>query len=153
MLYRTQISAVFVFLFSLSQSLFSQNASHTFQIETTRGIMKCILFAETPMHAENFAKLFSEGYYDGLLFHRVIQDFMIQTVDPNSRNAPKGGLLGQGGPSYTIPAEFHPDLYHRKGMLASARQGDKTNPGRPLLLAANHPGSKNTLRQNPGKDC
>jgi len=130
MLYRIQISTVIVFLFSVSQSLFSQKAAHTIQLETTSGVMKCILFEETPMHAENFIKLFREGYYEGLLFHRVIHGFMIQTGDPNSRNAFKGQVLGHGGPDYTIPAEFHPDLYHRKGVLASARHGDQINPGK-----------------------
>jgi len=128
MLYRLQISTVIVFLLSASHSLYSQRAAHTIQLETTSGAMKCILFEETPMHTENFIKLFREGYYDGLLFHRVIDGFMIQTGDPNSINALKGQVLGQGGPAYTIPAEFHPDLYHRKGMLASARQGDQINP-------------------------
>jgi cyclophilin family peptidyl-prolyl cis-trans isomerase len=130
MLYRIQISAFIVFLFSVSQSLFSQRAAHRFQLETSFGDMKCILFEETPMHAENFVKLFREGYYDGVLFHRVIRDFMIQTGDPDSKNAQKGEVLGHGGPDYTIPAEFHPDLYHRKGVLASARQGDQLNPGK-----------------------
>ena len=92
--------------------------------------MKCILYSETPMHAENFVKLAQEGYYDGQLFHRVISGFMIQTGDPNSKTAKKGQLLGGGGPGYTIPGEFHPSLYHKKGALATARQGDQVNPNK-----------------------
>jgi peptidyl-prolyl cis-trans isomerase B (cyclophilin B) len=82
------------------------------------------------MHAENFIKLSQEGYYDGQLFHRVISGFMIQTGDPNSKIAKKGQLLGGGGPGYTIPGEFHPSLYHKKGALATARQGDQVNPNK-----------------------
>jgi peptidyl-prolyl cis-trans isomerase B (cyclophilin B) len=82
------------------------------------------------MHADNFAELAEKGFYNGLLFHRVISDFMIQTGDPDSRNAKKGVMLGYGDAGYKIPAEFHPDLYHKKGVLAAARQGDHINPGR-----------------------
>lgn len=92
--------------------------------------MKCILYEETPLHAENFIKLAQGGFYDGLLFHRVISDFMIQTGDPNSRNASKGEALGYGDSGYTVPGEFHPGLYHKKGVLAAARQGDRINPDR-----------------------
>ena len=92
--------------------------------------MKCVLFDAAPMHADNFVKLAKDGFYDGLLFHRVIDNFMIQTGDPDSRNAGDGVMLGAGGPEYTIPPEFHPDLYHRKGVLAAARQGDHINPGK-----------------------
>jgi peptidyl-prolyl cis-trans isomerase B (cyclophilin B) len=82
------------------------------------------------MHTYNFIELVNEGIYNGVLFHRVIKDFMIQTGDPDTKNAEKGALLGRGGPGYTIPPEFHPDYYHKKGALASARQGDKINPSR-----------------------
>lgn len=92
--------------------------------------MKCILYKETPMHADNFVELCNKGFYDGLLFHRVIEGFMIQTGDPDSRDAKKGSMLGFGDSGYTIPGEFNPDLYHRKGVLAAARQGDQVNPGR-----------------------
>lgn len=80
------------------------------------------------MHTENFLKLINEGFYNGVLFHRVINNFMIQTGDPNSRKAHKGEMLGYGDPGYTVPAEFHPALYHRKGVLATARQPDQNNP-------------------------
>ena len=82
------------------------------------------------MHADNFVELSEKGFYNGLLFHRVISNFMIQTGDPNSRNAEKGAVLGYGDSGYRIPAEFHPALYHKKGALAAARQGDQMNPGR-----------------------
>lgn len=130
MTYRIQIIFLFILLFAFSSQLLSQKSAHTLLIETSKGNMKFILYEETPMHADNFVKLVNEGFYDGLLFHRVIRDFMIQTGDPNSRNARKGVMLGQGGPAYYTPAEFHPDLYHRKGVLAAARQGDQLNPNR-----------------------
>ena len=97
-------------------------------METNLGTMKIKLYKETPLHAENFLKLVNEGYYNGQLFHRVIQNFMIQAGDPNSINAKPGVRLGTGGPSYTIPAEFVPKYYHKKGALAAARQGDQINP-------------------------
>ena len=97
-------------------------------IETSMGNIKVELYNETPHHRDNFIKLVKEGYYNGMLFHRVIKDFMIQTGDPKSRNAPKGVPLGSGGPGYTIPAEFNPNLIHKKGALAAARTGDNVNP-------------------------
>lgn len=97
-------------------------------IHTQYGDMVLILFDETPKHKENFLKLVSEKYYDSTLFHRVISGFMIQGGDPDSKNAPAGQHLGQGGPTYTIPAEFNSSLYHEKGALAAARTGDQVNP-------------------------
>ncbi|MBQ0016200.1 MAG: peptidylprolyl isomerase [Bacteroidales bacterium] len=97
-------------------------------IETDYGVMIAELYNETPQHKKNFLKLVREGFYDGLLFHRVIKDFMIQGGDPNSKNAPAGMPLGSGNLGYTIPAEFRNDLYHRRGALAAARQGDQVNP-------------------------
>ena len=130
MIYKIQIIGVFVLLMFVSASLLSQTTAHTVLIETNKGNMKCVLYEEASMHADNFIKLVKESFYDGILFHRVIPDFMIQTGDPNSKNAAKGVSLGQGGPGYTVPAEFHPDLYHRKGVLAAARLGDNINPSR-----------------------
>ena len=115
---------------TLFQTAEAQTPAYTIQIETSMGSMKCILYEQTPMHTENFIKLVKEGTYNGVLFHRVIKDFMIQTGDPETKNAPAGAMLGTGGVGYTIPAEFHPDLYHKKGAIASARQGDQTNPNR-----------------------
>jgi len=88
------------------------------------------LYDETPIHRDNFIKLAKEGYYDGTLFHRVIKDFMIQGGDPDSKGAPAGKMLGVGGPDYTLEAEIKPDLLHKRGALAAARQGDEVNPER-----------------------
>jgi peptidyl-prolyl cis-trans isomerase B (cyclophilin B) len=92
--------------------------------------MEVLLYDETPLHRDNFLKLVDEKYYDGTLFHRVIKDFMIQGGDPDSKNAAPGAMLGSGGPGYTLPAEILPQLYHKKGALAAARQGDNVNPER-----------------------
>ncbi|MBO4580711.1 MAG: peptidylprolyl isomerase [Bacteroidales bacterium] len=99
-------------------------------ISTSLGDIKVRLYDETPLHRDNFIKLVKEGYYDGLLFHRVIDNFMIQGGDPDSRDAAPGTMLGKGGPDYTIPAEITPDLKHKKGALAAARMGDNVNPQR-----------------------
>ena len=98
------------------------------KIETTMGDIVVRLYNETPLHRDNFIKLVREGVYDGLIFHRVIRNFMIQGGDPNSRTAKQGQMLGDGTLGYTIPAEFVPTLYHKKGALAAARQGDNVNP-------------------------
>ena len=90
---------------------------------TTLGDVTLKLYDETPQHRDNFEKLVKEGFYDGLLFHRVIKDFMVQGGDPESKDAPANKQLGGGGPGYTIPAEFNPSLYHKKGALAAARTG------------------------------
>lgn len=97
-------------------------------ISTEFGDMIIQLYEETPQHRENFLKLTRESYYDSLLFHRVIKNFMIQGGDPDSRGAAPGTRLGTGGPGYTIPAEFNPKFIHKKGALAAARQGDQVNP-------------------------
>ncbi len=99
-------------------------------LRTDKGDMTIMLHNETPGHRDNFVKLAEEGFYDGLLFHRVIEGFMIQTGDPMSKDAVPGEPLGSGGPGYTIPAEFVPELFHQKGALAAARQGDQVNPER-----------------------
>lgn len=106
-------------------------AGPTLQIETTAGPIKIRLYDDTPLHRDNFLKLAKEGYYDGVLFHRVIKDFMVQTGDPDSKNAQPGAMLGAGSPDYTIPAEFvYPKHYHKYGALAAARTGDDMNPER-----------------------
>jgi cyclophilin family peptidyl-prolyl cis-trans isomerase len=86
------------------------------------------LYNETPLHRDNFIKLVNEKYYDGVLFHRVIKDFMIQGGDPDSKTAKPNQQLGNGGPNYTIPAEINVNLIHKKGALAAARLGDNVNP-------------------------
>lgn len=97
-------------------------------IVTDYGIIKIRLYDQTPLHRDNFIKLVKGHYYDSLLFHRVIRSFMIQGGDPDSKRAPYGAELGNGGPDYTIPAEFRPELFHKKGALAAARDGDLDNP-------------------------
>ncbi len=101
---------------------------NTFVIHTDFGDMKGRLYDETPLHRDNFIKLVNAGFYDSLLFHRVIKNFMIQGGDPDSKNAAAGKQLGNGGPGYTIPAEFNPNLIHKKGALCAARMGDNVNP-------------------------
>ena len=99
-----------------------------FNIVTNFGTMKIKLYDKTPKHRENFTKLVSEKYYDGIRFHRVIEGFMIQTGDPYSRDLAMANAWGTGGPEYTIPAEFVSQYYHKKGALAAARKGDMANP-------------------------
>ena len=98
------------------------------EIETDYGIMIAELSDETPLHRDNFSKLAEEGFYNDLIFHRVIQNFMIQGGDPKSKDAPPGTSLGGGGPGYEIPAEFNTALVHVKGALAAARTPDQVNP-------------------------
>lgn len=99
-------------------------------ISTEYGDMVVALYNDTPLHRDNFIKLAKEGFYDGLLFHRVIKDFMIQGGDPESKGAAPGKRLGGGGPGYQVPAEIVKGRYHKKGALAAARQGDNVNPER-----------------------
>lgn len=101
------------------------------RLETTRGNITIALYDETPVHRDNFVRLAREGYYDSLLFHRVIEDFMIQGGDPDSRHALPGAHLGEGGPGYDLPAEIRlPQCYHRRGAVAAAREADNLNPER-----------------------
>lgn len=98
------------------------------KLETTMGNITVALYNETPKHHDNFIKLVKEGVYDSTLFHRVIKQFMIQAGDPDSKNASDTAMLGSGDVGYTIPAEFNPKFFHKKGVLAAARQGDDVNP-------------------------
>ena len=98
------------------------------KIQTMLGDIVVRLYDETPIHRDNFIKLAKEGYFDGTLFHRVIKDFMIQGGDPDSKGAPAGKMLGVGGPDYTLEAEIKDGLFHKRGALAAARQGDEVNP-------------------------
>ena len=98
------------------------------KLETTMGNITVALYNETPKHRDNFIKLVKEGVYDSTLFHRVIKQFMIQAGDPDSKNASDTAMLGSSDVGYTIPAEFNPKFFHKKGVLAAARQGDDVNP-------------------------
>ncbi len=118
-------------LISVIEIAVSQTQSNeTVLIETTFGNMKVKLFNETKLHKANFLKLVSEHFYDSLLFHRVIEGFMIQGGDPYSKHADAFKLLGDSDLHYTIPAEFNKNLFHKKGMLCAARNGDDVNPSK-----------------------
>lgn len=131
--------AFFAFFLMMAFVGFSQNVenhvstsekTYFVQIETDYGTMVIKLYNETPLHRDNFLKLVGKGFYDGLLFHRVINHFMIQGGDPDSKDAKPGQPLGEGGLGYTVPAEFVPGLFHKKGVLAAARLSDQENPER-----------------------
>lgn len=99
------------------------------EVETSVGPFTVLLYGDTPKHRDNFVKLVKEGYYNGTLFHRVINEFMVQAGDPDSKTAKPGQALGSGGPDYTIEAEIvYPKHFHKRGALAAARQGDQVNP-------------------------
>lgn len=100
------------------------------RISTNYGDLVVKLYDQTPLHRDNFIKLVKEGFYEGTLFHRVIKGFMIQGGDPDSKGAPKGKRLGSGDVGYTIPSEIEPSLFHKRGALCAARQGDQVNPER-----------------------
>ncbi len=100
------------------------------ELETTFGTMTILLYDATPKHRDNFLKLVEDGFYNGLLFHRVMNGFMVQGGDPKSKNAAPNMALGTGGPGYTVDAEFLDSLVHVKGALAAARQPDGVNPAK-----------------------
>lgn len=120
------------FLISLAQvpsvRLKDRDRHRDIKLKTTEGTIILRLSDSTPLHRDNFLRLVKAHYFDGLLFHRVIRNFMIQGGDPDSKKAPAHQPLGNGGPGYTIPAEFRAGLFHRKGVLAAAREGDNINP-------------------------
>ncbi|MCB2197339.1 MAG: peptidylprolyl isomerase [Bacteroidetes bacterium] len=120
--------ALTVFLLSCTTEKKEKKEDQLYKIETIYGDMIFKLYDATPLHKANFEKLINQGYFDGLLFHRVIDSFMIQGGDPDSRNAAPGEMLGNGGPGYTIPAEFVDTIFHKKGVIAAAREGDNVNP-------------------------
>src|SRR5215203_3200285 len=118
-------------LFSFSQQnikLKKKDRKRDVELTTTNGSIVLRLSDSTLLHRDNFLRLVKSGYYDGLLFHRVIKNFMIQAGDPKSKDAQGGQLLGDGGPGYTLPPEFRTTLFHKRGVLAAARQGDDINP-------------------------
>lgn len=113
----------------VAQKIDSLPAEPVFDIITNLGIIKVKLYEGTPKHRENFARLAFSGYYDGILFHRVINGFMIQAGDPQTKDPNSdSSRWGTGGPDYTVSAEFVSDYKHLKGALAAARRGDAANP-------------------------
>jgi len=127
-----KIVFLLVCIFLCSQIVFSQqnirlkkkDRKRDVELLTTHGTIVLRLYDSTPLHRDNFLRLVKSHYYDSVLFHRVIQNFMIQAGDPNSKNAGTGIALGNGGPSYKIPAEFRVTLFHKKGVLAAARDNN-----------------------------
>lgn len=114
----------------LSNGLRKKDLTKDISVLTTKGEIVLRLSDSTPLHRDNFLKLVKQHYYDSILFHRVIRNFMIQAGDPNSKRAEKGKSLGNGGPEYTVPAEIISTFFHKKGVLAAARTGDDVNPKR-----------------------
>lgn len=100
------------------------------KISTTDGDMVIKLYKETPLHRDNFVKLAKKGFYDNILFHRIINGFMIQCGDPLTKDSTQIARFGTGGPGYTLPAEIKPEFTHKKGALAAARRGDAVNPAK-----------------------
>jgi len=125
-----RIPLLFTLILSIIVSGCAQKKDFVVTIKTRYGNMVAILYDETPQHKANFIKLAKEHYYDSTLFHRVIQGFMIQGGDPDSKKAKPGQQLGMGGPGYTIPAEFNPKFFHEKGALSAARLNDAQNPAK-----------------------
>ena len=124
-----------LFLTLLAVSVYAQQSSDTLRhevlLETDSGNIRIRLYNETPLHRDNFLKLVRSGAYDGVLFHRVIRDFMVQTGDMGSKNAKPGQALGDTPERYSLPAEIHyPELLHRRGAVAAARESDDVNPQR-----------------------
>jgi cyclophilin family peptidyl-prolyl cis-trans isomerase len=117
-----------VSLIFLVTSFDSKEKEQLVLLETNFGKLTFKLYNETPQHRDNMIKLVENKYYDSLIFHRVIKDFMIQCGDPNSKGAARNQMLGTGGPGYTIPAEFYPGLIHKKGAISAARLDDSQNP-------------------------
>lgn len=126
-----------VLFLTFSVNSFASKPKHRFaRIKTSKGECIVLLYNSTPKHRDNFIKLAQTGYYNGTLFHRVIKDFMIQGGDPDSKNAAPDQQLGEGGPSYRIEAEFQPNLFHKKGALAAARDNnpEKASSGSQFYL-------------------
>jgi len=123
-------SALLLVAFVMMSFNLFKGGEEVVEISTDQGTILLWLYKDTPKHRENFLKLVKEGFYNQTTFHRVIKDFMIQGGDPNTKDPAKANLAGQGGPGYTIDAELNVHHYHKRGVLAAARQGDRVNPDR-----------------------
>lgn len=146
------IALVLTAFITLSMLSETQAQSTKVKMKTSMGDITIVLYDDTPLHRDNFVKLVTQKYYDGLLFHRIIPQFMIQGGDPNSKDAKPGTQLGTGGPGYTVPAEFRPNHWHKKGALAAARTGGPGNPqmassGSQFYIVVGKPCSLNELAQ------
>ena len=130
MLKKFLVTGILIYLMACSstRTATSKLRQPRIKLTTDSGVIVLRLYNQTPLHRDNFLKLVKQHYFDNLLFHRVIKNFMIQGGDPNSKNALPHIQLGNGGPNYTIPAEFDTSLFHKKGVLAAAREGDNVNP-------------------------
>ena len=122
------LSAIYLSLGFLFSCYSAQSDSIKIEMITNKGRMVLFLYPETPNHQQNFIKLVNQKFYDGVLFHRVMKDFMAQAGDPNSKNEQFTGALGQSSEGETIPSEFTAKYFHKKGALAAARQPDNINP-------------------------
>jgi peptidyl-prolyl cis-trans isomerase B (cyclophilin B) len=134
----------------------TQKKDHVVTIKTKFGDMIAILYDSTPKHKANFIKLAKDHYYDSLIFHRVIEGFMIQGGDPESKKAQPGQRLGNGGPGYTIESEIKPKFFHEKGALSAARLGDQVNPakassGSQFYIVQGKKYSANEIKLDPQK--
>src|SRR5688500_3424741 len=112
----------------LNTKLKKKDRKRDIEMVTDKGTIILRLYDETPQHRDNFLRLVKRRHYDGMLIHRVIRNFMIQSGDHKSKQAAAGDTLGEGDLDYNVPAEFHPSLFHKKGVLAAAREGDQANP-------------------------
>lgn len=112
----------------IAEGIRKNDLKRDIELETSKGNIVLRLSDSTPLHRNNFIKLVKQHYYDSIIFHRVIKNFMIQAGDPNTKQAKPNERMGNGGPGYTVPAEIRPSLFHRKGVLAAARMGDNVNP-------------------------
>lgn len=134
----------------------TQKKDHVVTIKTKFGDMVAILYDSTPKHKANFIKLAKEHFYDSLIFHRVIEGFMIQGGDPESKNAKPGQRLGNGGPGYNVDAEIKPKYFHEKGALSAARLSDQVNPtkassGSQFYIVQGKKFSENEIKLDPQK--
>ncbi len=144
-----KITFLFIFVFLMIFTSCGKPNKYVL-IETSYGNIKVRLYKETPEHQKNFIKLVKQGYFDEQLFHRVIQNFMIQGGDPKSKNAQPGVRLGEGEPGYTISAEINQQLFHKRGALSAARQSDEINPekrssGSQFFIVQGEPFTKEAL--------
>ena len=123
------VSVLFTSAYSPTYQVKKGDLDKDVEMVTSKGTMIIRLSDSTPLHRDNFIKLVNQHFYDGILFHRVIPQFMIQAGDPKSKTAKPGDAIGQGSPGYSVPAEIKPDLlFHKKGALAAARTPDEINP-------------------------